>query len=179
MKAFIRRNWLRAVVYGSLVYCAVDPFLIEPHWIKITRMSLAECFRKTHGDWLADRAVVAVGGKLLIVGGSVTTNSSQRAASERDITGNPGVKRILLTHYPAVVDSIKDENYDLILAGHSHGGQVRLPFFGALIVPSDVKKYQMGTYLTPAGRLHVSSGLGTYWLPVRFFCRPEITVIEL
>ena len=91
----------------------------------------------------------------------------------------PGVKRILLTHYPLVVESIKGATYDLILSGHSHGGQVRLPFIGALIVPFGVNGYQMGTYSTPIGPLHVSSGLGTFYMPVRFLCRPEITLIEI
>ena len=94
-------------------------------------------------------------------------------------TTAPGAKRILLAHYPLVVENIKEGAYDLILSGHGHGGQVRLPFIGALIVPYGVNGYQVGTYSTPAGRLHVSSGLGTYYLPVRFFCRPEITLIEL
>lgn len=88
-------------------------------------------------------------------------------------------KRILLTHYPATVDGIKDNTYDMILSGHSHGGQIRLPFIGALIVPFGVNKYQKGLYSTPAGLLYVTSGLGTYMLPLRFFCRPEIVLIEL
>lgn len=91
----------------------------------------------------------------------------------------PTGKRILLTHYPVMVDDVKGETYDLILAGHSHGGQIRLPLVGALIVPYGVDGYQEGLYATPAGRLHVSSGLGTFFLPLRFFCRPEITLVEI
>jgi predicted MPP superfamily phosphohydrolase len=91
----------------------------------------------------------------------------------------PDAKRILLTHYPLDIGHVQGSRYDLILSGHAHGGQVRLPFIGALIVPFGVNGYQKGTCSTPAGPLHVSAGLGTFFLPVRFFCRPEITLIEL
>jgi predicted MPP superfamily phosphohydrolase len=74
---------------------------------------------------------------------------------------------------------INEGKYDLILSGHSHGGQVRLPILGALIVPIGVDGYEKGWYFTPAGWLHVSSGLGTFFLPTRFFCRPEITLVEI
>ena len=66
-----------------------------------------------------------------------------------------------------------------MLAGHSHGGQVRIPFKGALWLPSYVGKYVKGLYTTGAGPLHVSPGIGTFMYPIRFNCRPEITVIEV
>jgi uncharacterized protein len=67
----------------------------------------------------------------------------------------------------------------LILAGHSHGGQVRLPFWGALIVPRGVGRYDLGYYKTAGGPLYVNAGIGTYRLPFRFNCRPEITLITI
>ena len=111
--------------------------------------------------------------------GLAMTSSASGLHQENPSPAEPGVKRILLTHYPAEVDTLTEPAYDLVLSGHSHGGQVRLPWFGALIVPFGVNRYQMGTYATPSGRLHVSAGLGTFFLPVRFCCRPEITLIEL
>ena len=90
--------------------------------------------------------------------------------------GAHGTKRILLAHYPDTVDRIKNQIFNLVLAGHSHGGQIRLPFIGALIVPYGVGDYDLGLFHTPAGPLYVNPGLGTL-RPVRFLCRPEITVI--
>ena len=55
---------------------------------------------------------------------------------------------------------------------------MRLPFFAALVVPYRVGKYDRGFYQTPAGPLYVTTGLGTWFIPVRFCCRPEIVVIE-
>jgi predicted MPP superfamily phosphohydrolase len=88
-------------------------------------------------------------------------------------------KHILLSHYPAIVKELDGTAYDVLLSGHSHGGQVRIPFFGPLIVPYGVEGYDAGLYSTPSGPLHVSVGIGTFFLPVRFFCRPELTIIEI
>jgi len=87
--------------------------------------------------------------------------------------------KILLYHYPAVGDVEMKEKYDLILSGHSHGGQIRLPFYGAIILPPGVGKYDKGYYDTSAGSLYVNVGVGEYLLPIRFFCRPEITEIVI
>ena len=107
------------------------------------------------------------------------TSGARLLGDGRSTLATPDAKRILLTHYPLDIENIKGSRFDLILSGHSHGGQVRLPFLGALIVPFGVNGYQLGVYPTPAGPLHVSAGLGTFFLPVRFLCRPEITLIEL
>ena len=92
----------------------------------------------------------------------------------------PEAKNILLTHYPADVKNLGDRKFDLMLAGHSHGGQVRLPFYGPLILPSHVDEYDLGFYQTPAGPLNVNPGIGYIGdYDIRFNCRPEITVIEV
>lgn len=85
--------------------------------------------------------------------------------------------KLLLCHYPMVGQAVRGEAYDLILAGHSHGGQVRLPLLGAVVLPPGVGRYERGYYETPAGSLYVNVGVGTYLLPMRLFCRPEITEI--
>lgn len=85
--------------------------------------------------------------------------------------------KLLLCHYPIVGDRRMGAPYDLILAGHSHGGQFRLPLVGALCLPPAVGRYDRGFYAAPAGNLYVNVGAGTYLLPIRLFCRPEITEI--
>ena len=82
-------------------------------------------------------------------------------------------------HYPEMASQLHEHRFDLILAGHSHGGQVRLPFLGALIVPHGVGPYDLGYYETPGGPLYVNAGIGTYRIPVRWNCRPEITVVTI
>jgi hypothetical protein len=82
-------------------------------------------------------------------------------------------------HYPAWAKKLGGQKFDLMLAGHSHGGQVRIPFYGALITPFGVDGYDLGFYQTPAGPLYVNPGIGWYYVNARFNCRPEITVIEI
>jgi predicted MPP superfamily phosphohydrolase len=82
-------------------------------------------------------------------------------------------------HYPAMADTLRGRRFDLILAGHSHGGQVRLPFYGALMVPHGVGPCELGHYETPGVPLYVNAGIGTYRIPLRLNCRPEITVVTM
>ena len=83
---------------------------------------------------------------------------------------------IHLGHYPATVNRMVMRRYGLL---HSHGGQVRIPFHGALVVPYNVGRYDLGLFQTPAGPLYVSPGIGTWKYPVRFCCRPEVTLFEV
>lgn len=91
--------------------------------------------------------------------------------------------KIFLFHYPHCMDEMKASNIDLYLAGHTHGGQVALPFYGALITLSKTgKQYESGLYTSGETFLYVNRGIGMEGgrTPrVRFCARPEITVIDL
>jgi hypothetical protein len=97
---------------------------------------------------------------------------------QKELQPDPQTKNILLLHYPAWVKKLGGQRFDLLLAGHSHGGQVRLPFFGALMLAYGVDEYDRGLFQTPNGPLYVNPGLGWFVTRARFGCRPEITVIE-
>ena len=86
---------------------------------------------------------------------------------------------IALTHNPDAFPEISPP-VDLMIAAHTHGGQVYLPLLGRLIVPSKYgQRYAIG-YIVENGRhLFVSSGLGTSIIPVRFLVPPEISMLEL
>jgi hypothetical protein len=84
---------------------------------------------------------------------------------------------ILLFHEPETVELLGDRKALLSLAGHSHGGQVRLPGYGALITPPRTGRHDRGLYQTPSGALCVTTGVGTWMIPARFACRPEIVVL--
>jgi predicted MPP superfamily phosphohydrolase len=90
-----------------------------------------------------------------------------------------GVQNILLQHYPAWVKKLGDRKFDLILAGHSHGGQVRIPFYGPIFLPFAVDEFDLGLFETDWGPLYVNPGIGWFPVPYRFRCRPEVTVIEI
>ena len=89
--------------------------------------------------------------------------------------------RILMTHEPDTADEYANDGFDLILAGHSHGGQVWLPFIGSPST-SMARKYRQGFYHLDSGygtELYVNSGIGTSHYPARFLVPPEITVFRL
>jgi predicted MPP superfamily phosphohydrolase len=103
------------------------------------------------------------------------------------IAGKPSERADLklgLTHSPEprVLDQFAEDGYDLVLAGHTHGGQLCLPGYGALVTNCGIDRSRVkgaskwGAHM----RLHVSAGLGTSpYAPARFCCRPEATLLTL
>ncbi|KZL20106.1 putative metallophosphoesterase [Pseudovibrio axinellae] len=87
--------------------------------------------------------------------------------------------RVLLAHEPDIFVKSKD-HVDVTISGHTHGGQVRLPFIGALTIPSRLDlKYARGAFEENESTLIVGSGLGCSGLPIRFLCPPEVLLIEI
>ncbi|WP_019122860.1 metallophosphoesterase [Brevibacillus massiliensis] len=88
---------------------------------------------------------------------------------------------ILLAHEPDFADYAGGFPVDLQLSGHSHGGQVRLPFIGPILTPEYGQKYPDGLQKVDSASLlvYTNRGIGTTILPIRFFCRPEITLLTL
>jgi uncharacterized protein len=86
-----------------------------------------------------------------------------------------------LMHSPDVVDEWFDRGYDLVVAGHTHAGQVRVPGIGALVTNCSLPRSMAGgLHRVRDGWLHVSPGLGTgKYSPIRFACRPEATLLRL
>ncbi len=89
--------------------------------------------------------------------------------------------RILLSHRPEAFDAYVSEKIDLVMSGHAHGGQFRLPLIGGLIAPDQglFPKYDGGMYVRENTAMIVSRGIGNSIIPVRFNNRPEIVIIEL
>lgn len=144
------------------------------YWSKSPFPAIDQSFRTTGGGWLLDRNHITGNGQINLIG-TICSHANQAP-----LPIDPARKNILLMHYPAWIKNLRDQKFDLILAGHSHGGQVRIPFFGPLIVPYGVDQYDMGLFRTPAGPLYVNAGIGyIYTYDFRFNCRPEITVIEI
>jgi predicted MPP superfamily phosphohydrolase len=89
--------------------------------------------------------------------------------------------RILLCHFPYVLDFLPPGAFDLVLAGHMHDGQISLPLGPKrkyrFAHPNT--RYAVGLYPRPASTMHVSAGLGTTFVPFRFFARPEATELVL
>jgi predicted MPP superfamily phosphohydrolase len=87
---------------------------------------------------------------------------------------------LLLCHNPDYVEHLRDHRVSLVFSGHTHGGQVILPFVGIRGMPSRYgKKYAAGLVKTPWTQVFVTRGLGTSSVPFRFRCRPEINLLTL
>ena len=86
---------------------------------------------------------------------------------------------ILLVHEPDTVDNLDLNKYDLILAGHSHAGQVRLPIIGKLYTPEGAKKYYDEYYKINNTDLYISSGLGTSLYKFRLFNKPSFNFYRI
>ena len=89
------------------------------------------------------------------------------------------IYQILLIHEPDLIDNITLNNYNLVLAGHSHNGQIRLPFIGSLIKVDGAKKYYDEYYQIEDTQLYISGGIGTSNLDFRFFNKPSFNLYRL
>src|SRR5437763_1651531 len=88
--------------------------------------------------------------------------------------------RILIAHYPDLIDDLPAGAFDLVVAGHMHDGQICLPYPGGKLRLAHLRaRYTRGVYRRPGGVMHVSAGLGTTFVPFRFAARPEATELVL
>jgi predicted MPP superfamily phosphohydrolase len=88
---------------------------------------------------------------------------------------------IMLAHRPSIISTYAASDVELVLTGHAHGGQVRLPFIGGLVSPDEglFPEYTEGLYTLENTTMIISRGLGNSVIPLRVFNRPEIVVIDL
>ena len=89
-----------------------------------------------------------------------------------------GAYKIALYHEPAIFDRLAG-HVDLALSGHTHGGQVRIPYIYPFWLPSGSGSYLEGWYNKAGTKMYVSRGVGMSELPIRFLCRPEVAIITL
>ena len=115
------------------------------------------------------------GRRVQIVGVEPRTYAS-RSAEPHLLADRDAALRILLCHFPGIARRIPPGSFDLILAGHYHAGQIVAPFpSGGLNLAHPRIRDLQGVYRYGSTSLHVSSGLGTTFMPFRFFARPEVT----
>jgi uncharacterized protein len=120
------------------------------------------------------------GGRVWLAGlGSACEDDSRpdRGIPKAPVTHGEPV--IVLAHEPDILPDIAKYNVDLMLSGHTHGGQIRLPFLPPLELPNLGQKYVEGLFRHGDTQLYVNRGIGAVGVPFRFNCPPEITVITL
>jgi predicted MPP superfamily phosphohydrolase len=132
-----------------------------------------------------DRIGNRIGGRIWLAGVDDPVNGEpdpERAIPE-SIRHLPGEPVLLMCHAPDYADDLLStpvgKAVDLMLSGHTHGGQIRLPFMGPLTLPPLGKKYVEGWFRLGEMQLYVNRGIGTVGVPFRLDCPPEITLITL
>jgi len=129
---------------------------------------------------LTNRSVtISRGDGLLAIGGVDWTGEQDPVGAFAKVGASR--PRILMSHNPDYAEKLPPNvRVDLMVSGHTHGGQVYIPLRGAPFVPSRYgQKYRAGLVEGPRCRVYVTRGLGTISPPVRFLCRPELTVLTL
>ena len=109
---------------------------------------------------------------------SINKDNSKKAFSNID----QAQYTILLSHSPNIIEKYNDISADLILSGHTHGGQVRIPYIGALVTPDQgfFPKLDKGTYKVGLNQyLYIDSGLGTSIAPIRFLNQSQLTLVKI
>lgn len=159
-------------------------YAVQGNWEYWSRLEGENLRRHFHGVGVRllinERADLEVGGqKLSLLGLDYPSANDQLLSLQKQ--ADPDRFNLLLSHVPAFAHENLDRRIGLILSGHTHGGQVRLPLLPPLYLPRFSGRfvsglYRVGPYNTP---LYVNRGIGTSVLPVRLACRPEITLITL
>lgn len=184
-------------IFGSNDYFAPKPknparYLLPSakkkriHGIKLPWRDLrAAMVERGWHDLTHVRRIVSADGRNIAVAG--VDDPHLRLDRYNEIAGRPdptAALRLGITHSPEprVLDAFANDGYDLVLAGHTHGGQLRIPGYGAIITNCDLDRSRArgasrwGSHMW----LHVSAGLGTSpYAPVRFACPPEASLLTL
>ena len=144
--------------------------------------------RRTHVKELAPATVLSDEGEIVelrgrrvyVAGADPRSRFSRSRLQPAQLVVDDADLRILLVHYPSVVDELPPAAFDLVLAGHMHDGQICLPYPGGKVRLAHVHaRYTRGLYRLEGTTLHVSPGLGTTFVPFRFAARPEGTELTL
>jgi predicted MPP superfamily phosphohydrolase len=162
-----------------------DPFVVlGNHDVAVTRdpfSRAAELHDLERARLLGDEAdAVTLRGKVLsVVGVDPQSYRAERARPHQLVDGGADL-RVLLCHFPRIVERVPRSSFDLILAGHLHAGQICIALPGRRLTLAHPRaELVSGVYETAAGVLHVSPGTGTTFVPFRFFARPEVTELVL
>jgi len=192
--AMNRRGADLVVLAGD--YISRDPAAIGPLCAELARLRPrlgTYAVMGNHDRWHYDDAMPGMfreAGLRLLVNEAVTLDGFAVAGADSHWGGLPDIASalrevrpdtpvLLAWHEPDTFDGYDDSRVALQVSGHTHGGQVRVPFYGPIVLPNHGKKYPYGLYRRGERSLFVTRGIGTLTLPVRFFCPPEAALLTL
>jgi hypothetical protein len=165
----------------SKIAAIAPTFVVKGNWDSWSSRNLS-LFDGTGAHELNGKsAMTEVRGLQIWIAGIAVGNEN---SLDRALGAIPGdALKVFLFHYPDLIKEVADRKVDLYLAGHTHGGQIALPFYGALITLSRYgKTYESGLFRERDTWLYVNRGIGMeggYAPRVRFWSPPEVTAIEV
>jgi predicted MPP superfamily phosphohydrolase len=176
--------------------CVTDPIDYEGVGAVLSRLSAPLGVWVVRGNWEVARPIRDENAFFTGAGAHYLKNAAARARDDVWVVGlddllagrpdpdrafkdvPPGAFSIALFHSPALFDAIAGR-CTLAFAGHTHGGQVCVPGFGAPYLPGGCGPYLAGWYELNGSRMYVSRGVGCTAIQVRFWCRPEIAIYDV
>jgi uncharacterized protein len=167
--ALLPKNCLKFAVLGNW-----------DHWSGVKPKEWSTAFSKLGIELLdnENQTVNSLPGPLCIIGVDDPTNGWEKM--DKAFAGISDKNfNLFLAHSPNVISKIADLPVDLLLCGHTHGGQVRVPGLKPFWLPKKCEGYIAGFYEKDGKHIYVNRGLGNSVIPIRFLCRPEITTFDI
>ncbi|HEY1501576.1 MAG TPA: metallophosphoesterase [Acidobacteriaceae bacterium] len=179
-RSYARRHAPACAAILGGIECPLRYASLGNHDYLVGREHVAGPLRE-HGIPVLINSAVALereGQRLWLAGvGSVCSDAADPSRATAKIPAAEPV--VLLAHEPDILPDVARYGVDLMVSGHTHGGQVRIPFLPPLYLPIYGRKYVEGVFQLGRTQLYVNRGIGAVGLPFRFRCPPEITVITL
>jgi len=152
-------------------------FVVRGNWEHWRRVDGEKAFYAANGARLLVNEAVQLDGNVWLAGLDDALAGLPDPSRTRDMLPS-GAFVVALVHSPIAFEAVSSWTH-LVLAGHTHGGQIRIPFLGPLALPPGSGKYASGWFTRGRSRLYVSRGIGTAMIDVRLNCRPEIAIFDL
>jgi predicted MPP superfamily phosphohydrolase len=178
------RNLSDVLEFLDLLKASTGIFAVQgnwEYWALIEGRNLQKKFRRSGVELLINQRADIIWNGIPVSLLGIDFPSSANSAQQLNNDADTDHINIALSHVPAFQHEILESKTDLILCGHTHGGQVRLPLMKPFHLPRHSGPYVSGLYHVgqTSVPLYVSRGIGTSILPIRFFCPPEISLIRL
>lgn len=179
-----QRNIAEVRSFLKLLQAPQGIFAVQGNWEYWSRLEGENLRQKFHASGV--KLLINQQHDLELHGVPLTIHGLDYPSGSEDLTqleaqADPNRLNLLLSHVPAFNHELLGSKFDLILSGHTHGGQVRLPLFPPFYLPRYSGNFVAGLYRVGPRQtpLYVSRGIGTSVLPVRLYCRPEVTLLRL
>lgn len=178
-----RRSVVRCADLLKEIACPLRYAILGNHDVVVGADLVVASLKASHIPTLVNQHVpIERGGQRFWLCG-VDDPGTRNPILDLAVPRDPDGPVILLSHPPDFADDVirhpRGALVDIMLAGHSHGGQIRMPFLGPLVLPPMGRKYVEGFFRFNQMQLYVNRGLGTVGLPFRLNCPPEITLFTL